>query len=319
MHHDLGEEEEGLVRDQRVRDRFRGCLVGLAVGDALGAAAEFLSEEQVRAQFGQLRDYRDSYWRAGQYTDDTAMARCIAESLVQHRDVVLSDIADRFVHWMLTDGAGIGSQTAAVLTQIHAGQDALAASDQVWEQTGRRAAGNGGVMRCAPIALFRWRSQKALIRDSCDTCRLTHADPRCQWSCVATNVAIAALLAGRDAAHQEAGSAVLGRCGELERALATAARVRVSEMRIDGWDQGYTLVTTKVAFAALCDGKPFEEALVGVVGKGGDADTNGAVAGALLGARDGYEAIPARWREGLLAHGELVALSDELFEIAGAH
>jgi ADP-ribosylglycohydrolase len=304
--------------DQRVRDRFRGCLIGLAVGDALGAAAEFLSEEQVQAQFGQLADYRGSYWHAGQYTDDTAMARCIAESLVQHRDVMLPDIAHRFVHWMLTDGAGIGKQTAAVLMQIHAGQEARAASDQVWEQSGHQAAGNGGVMRCAPIALLPWRNPEALVRDSCDTCYLTHADPRCQWSCVAANAAIAALLAGRGTANQEAGSAILGQCEELEQALATAARVPVSEMRVDGWNQGYTLVTTQIAFAALCEGKPFEAALIDVVNKGGDADTNGAVAGALLGARDGYEAIPARWREGLLARKELVALADELFEVAGA-
>jgi ADP-ribosylglycohydrolase len=85
-------------------------------------------------------------------------------------------------------------------------------------------------------------------------------------------------------------------------------------MRVDGHDQGYTIVTTQIAFAALASGTPFEDALIEVVNKGGDADTNGAVAGALLGARDGYRAIPARWRDGLLNRDRIIAVADDLWQ-----
>jgi ADP-ribosyl-[dinitrogen reductase] hydrolase len=299
------------------KDRFRGCLVGLAVGDALGAAAEFMTEEAVRATYGQLTDYVSTrWWRAGEYTDDTSMALCIAESLAEHVDVNLEDIADRFIRWMLTDGRGIGNQTAAVLSRAQAGEDCTAASLAVWEESGRSAAGNGGVMRCAPVALPHCHGHAALIRHSRETCRLTHSDPRCEWSCVAVNIALAGLIAGRESAIGDARSAVRGMSPELDTALEQALEVPVDGMRVDGPDQGYTIVTTQIAFAALASGRPFEDALIEVVSKGGDADTNGAVAGALLGARDGYRAIPARWRDSLLNRDHIIAVADNLWQIA---
>ena len=130
------------------------------------------------------------------------------------------------------------------------------------------------------------------------------------------NTAIAGLIARRSSALGDARAAVTGHCPELGVALDQAAQVPVSDMRVDGWDQGYTIVTTQTAFAALASGQAFEDALIEVVNKGGDADTNGAVAGALLGARDGYQAIPIRWREGLLARDRIVAVADALWRLS---
>lgn len=299
-----------------MRDRFRGCLVGLGVGDALGAAVEFMTESEVAARYGRVVNYVTAGW-VGQYTDDTAMALCIARSIVTQGCVDLGDIARRFVQWMVMDGRGIGNQTAEVLSLIQRGEEPMAAARQVWEAHGCQAAGNGGVMRCAPVALLDWRDGEALVVHSRDTCRLTHFDPRCEWSCVAVNSAIAALLAGEDNAVEVARRTVAGRCEELDRALAAATTTPVAVLRLDGWDQGYAILTTQAAFAALTGGGSFEEALCDVVSKGGDADTNGAVAGALLGARDGYAQIPARWRGGLVGREELVALADRLWELAG--
>jgi ADP-ribosyl-[dinitrogen reductase] hydrolase len=300
-----------------LRDRFRGCLLGLAVGDALGAPAESMPEGQVAATFGRLQDYLGRDWlAAGATTDDTAMALCIARSLVERGAVDLSDIAAKFVEWMVADGAGIGLQTAAVLSRIQSGEHPFLASRAVWERSGRRAAGNGGVMRCAPIGLFDWSRPDDLLRDSRETCRLTHPDPRCEWSCVAVNHAIASLLSGDPAPLASARAAVAERCPEIGAALGRAADTPVSAMRVDGWDMGYTIVTTEIAFAALAGGRPFEEALVDVVAKGGDTDTNAAVAGALLGARDGYRAIPQRWRDELEGGGPILHLADALWQLA---
>jgi ADP-ribosyl-[dinitrogen reductase] hydrolase len=300
-----------------LRDRYRGCLVGLAVGDALGAAAEFMTEDAVHAAYGRLTDYLSTRWtRAGEYTDDTAMALCIAESLAEHRVVDLSDVAARFVNWMVTDGRGIGNQIAAVLSRARAGEDCTDASLAVWEASGRYLAGNGGVMRCAPVSLLEWQDTDALVRYSREICRLTHPDPRCEWSCVAVNTTIASLLAGAESPLDDARSLIRGHSPELDAALGQAAKVPVSEMRVDGRDRGYTIVTTQIAFAALASGAPFEGALIEVVNKGGDADTNGAVAGALLGARDGYDAIPARWRSGLVGRDRILTLSDALWAIS---
>jgi ADP-ribosyl-[dinitrogen reductase] hydrolase len=306
-----------MVEARVLRDRFRGCLVGLAVGDALGAAAEFMTEDRVAATYGLLREYiATRWWQAGQHTDDTEMALCIARSLAEHKAVVLPDIAERFVHWMVTDGTGIGNQTLAVLSRVQAGEEPIAASLAVWEKSGRQAAGNGGVMRCAPVALFDWNRPPQLIDDSRAVCRLTHPDPRCEWSCVAVNSAIAHLLGGAMSVADAVGSAIAEQCGELEAAIESAAASPISDLQLDGWDQGYTIVTTRAAFAALFGGQCFEDALISVVNRGGDADTNGAVAGAMLGTRDGYEAIPLRWREKLVGRDELVGLADVLWELA---
>jgi len=267
------------MKSDLLRDRFRGCLVGLAVGDALGAPVEFMTADEIASTHGRVDRYLGCGWcPPGQHTDDTEIALCIARSLVEHRAVVLSDIAQRFVHWMVTDGHGIGNQTAAVLQRVEDGDDPIEASLAVWERSGRQAAGNGGVMRCAPVALFHWNQPQQLVADSRETCRLTHPDPRCELSCVAVNVAIAGLLRGDEAVANTVTSAVAGGCPLLEEAIASAKTTPPTALRVDDWDQGYTLVTTKLAFAALFAGQSFEESLIAVVNRGGDADTNGAVA-----------------------------------------
>ncbi len=183
-----------------------------------------------------------------------------------------------------------------------------------WEETGGNAAGNGAVMRCAPLAI-RWRHDDvALVRNTIVSAVVTHWDPRCTWSSVFVNLAIASLL-------QESPDSALPLVERAERARETLgdalapfgidapARTKMTqaldvsditmpeEIGLDGQDMGYTLKTMRVALWCARRATDFEEALIAVVNAGGDTDTNGAVAGAVLGARFGIEAIPRRWRE----------------------
>lgn len=167
------------------RDRFRGCLLGLAAGDALGATVEFLSRAEIRARYGVHREIIGGGWLAlepGEVTDDTEMALCIARSIVTLGRVDPADIAARFVEWSLTPPKDIGNTVGAALALIRAGVSWEEAGEQVYRAAPGRRVGNGSLMRTAPVALFdAWRPQE-LVRDSRDVSRITHAHPQAQWA-----------------------------------------------------------------------------------------------------------------------------------------
>ena len=169
-------------------------------------------------------------------------------------------------------------------------------------------------MRCAPVAI-RWRDDAAaLARNSVVSAVPTHWDPRCGWSCVALNVAAAAALRGETisadaliAASEEAMRLALPELprypydtampDSVRNAIANAARAEIDDVKFDGPDMGYTLLTLQSALISFWRAPDFEHGLRAVVESGGDTDTNGAVAGAVLGARFGLDAIPQRWRD----------------------
>ena len=193
------------------------------------------------------------------------------------------------------------------------GLPALEASHAAWEASGRNAAGNGAVMRCAPLAV-RWRhDDAALVRNTAASAAVTHWDPRCVWSAVFVNLAIASLLQqlanGEPSLIERAERAREGLGGALApfgidaampaavtKALGAAEVAAPEDLGLDGWDMGYTLKAMQVALWCARRAADFEDALVAVVNAGGDTDTNGAVAGAVLGARFGLIAVPERWR-----------------------
>lgn len=295
--------------------RVRGCLVGLAVGDALGAAAEFMKEHQVAKAFGVLDEFQDSpEFDAGEFTDDTSMALAIAEAIIDAGAVDPEAIAEEFIQWMRSDGRGIGGLTYQALRLIEKGSTPIEAGLKAWESSDRTSAGNGAVMRCAPVAIYNWNDPVKLVEDSILTSRITHYDPRCCWSCVAVNTAIAAMLRDEEP-YPAAQEAIKDQCHELEYALRDSQTSALELMSLDREDMGYTILTTQAAFTALREFDSFEAGIIAVVHKGGDADTNAAVAGALLGAKYGMDAIPQRWVDGLENLDRVLAAADGLYEM----
>ena len=194
-------------------DRVAGCLVGLAVSDALGAPLEFESRRQVRKQYPEgLRDMIDSsLWKKGEYTDDTQMALLIAESLLQGKGFQSSDLAQRFQTWART-AKDVGIQTRAVVNMTGYIRDPEGCSSQYHAAHPDSSAGNGAVMRCAPVALFCLDSIDRLVELSRATARVTHRDSKAQSSCVILNAWIqAAICRGIRDGRVEA-IALLGEC-----------------------------------------------------------------------------------------------------------
>ncbi len=294
-------------------ERFTGCLLGLACGDALGATLEFLSRDEIRARYGQLREMTGGGWlrlAPGEVTDDTQMATCIAESIVATGDFDPDDIARRFVAWLHTQPKDIGATTRRALGYIDRGLTWREAGERTYREAGGQGIGNGGVMRCAPVGLFRYADLPRLIADTRASSAITHADPLAQWAAVAVNVALRELLL-----HGQGPDFIERVAGVIEeRAVAQAIRAipYISEAEVRS--TGYALHTMQAALWSLVHHDTFEEAVVAAVNFGDDADTSGAVTGALAGAREGEAAIPARWLAALHGCDALRTLASDLHE-----
>jgi len=290
------------VTDQR--ERAIGSILGLAVGDALGAPFEFRRRSDVPEPLPAF----ELQWMGlppGTWTDDTAMARNLWTSLIEHESALdLSDVLARHLVWLATGPPDVGTQTALALRE---------GAEAVFERRGPEvSAGNGSVMYCAPLGVVRAREPERLLDEAPALSRLTHWDGRCQTACLAVTLAVAALVRDEPADHSvvAAVEVVADREGgeELEYLVGEAGRARP----LDGPDQGFTLFTAGIALQVVGEGRDFEEGLRHVVGLGGDTDTNAAVAGALLGAAHGVDAIPIAWLDALAEREALQAEASAL-------
>ncbi|MHB0998945.1 MAG: ADP-ribosylglycohydrolase family protein [Armatimonadota bacterium] len=297
-------------------DRFKGCILGLACADALGATLEFMTPAEIVPKYGELRDIVGGGWihvAPGEYTDDTQMMLCILESIIDMGDVHPKDVSDRFVKWYQSRPKDIGSLTRSAILYAMNGMAWDDAGQTVWEDSGRNSAGNGGLMRCAPVGLFRHADMQKLAQDSRDTCRITHHDLRCQESCIALNWAIASFVQGRELDFKELESICLD--PQVLKMIQTASNADYQQAV--NWAQGgYTLNSLAVAFWALASFDSYEEAIIKVVNLGGDADTTGVIAGALLGAKYGIAGIPDRWLSKLQGREMLEDMATKLYDLS---
>ena len=294
-------------------EQFAGCLLGLACGDALGATLEFLSRDEIRTRYGQLRDMIGGGWlhlAPGEVTDDTQMATCITESIIAMGTVDGDDIARRFVDWLHSNPKDIGTTTRRALMYLDRGLSWQEAGERTYREAGGQGIGNAGVMRCAPVGLFRFNDLDRLIADTRLSSAITHADPLAQWAAVAVNVALRELLLnGQQPDFLERVASVVE-----DRAVAQAVRVVALLAADEVRATGYALHTMQTALWSLTHHATFEEAVIAAVNFGDDADTSGAVTGALAGAREGIGAIPERWLITLQPRAQLLALAQGLHE-----
>ncbi len=288
-----------------------GSILGLAIGDALGAPFEFRRRAQVAFPLPAF----ELPWMAfppGTWTDDTAMARNLWRSLIERGGALdPDDVLARHLEWLGSDPPDVGIQTRLALNEAAAGTPEPA--EAVFERRGPEvSAGNGSVMYCAPLGVVRVNEPDRLLDEAPVLSRLTHWDGRCQTACLAVTLAVAALVRGAapDAAVLDILAVLSDREGgeELEFMVGEAGRSR----QIDGPDQGFALFTAGIALQVAGEALGFEDGLRYVVGLGGDTDTNAAVAGALLGALHGASAIPVGWLDHLVQRDEIEREANEL-------
>ena len=300
-------------------DRYRGTMLGLAAGNILGLPVESHSRALIARRHPEgVRDIPREEQRLP-WDDDLAQAVILAESILENDHLDVEDLAVRLLGWRRANGRGIGHHTRRVLDAIESGAAVGDAARVVWEESGQNAAGNGALMRCAPAAL-RWRRDpERLVAETNRSALVTHHDPRCGWSSVVVNTAIAAALEGRRLDPGDLADAVddAGAPATVGIAVRASDGVILDALALDHDNtMGYTLKTMQAGLWALAQDASAEATLIAIVNAGGDTDTNGAVAGAMLGAYHGATALPARWIENISATSELTDLADQLMERA---
>jgi ADP-ribosyl-[dinitrogen reductase] hydrolase len=274
-------------------DNIKAALLGVAIGDALGATVEFMSKDEIKKKYGVHRDIIGGGWlnlEPGETTDDTAMTLCVARGIVANPDHPRQHIGEQFVKWYRTGPKDIGNTCrAAIEEHIRSGywQDDIYHEDQEYQ------AGNGALMRCIYPALF-YKDLQDAMRLAQNQGAMTHF----------SNTSSEAIALYTTMIH----TALDQPTHELSLLAATLIVRDSFPIYEDIWKlksndlkpTGYVIDSLRTAlWYVLMKDFSFEEALIRAVNKGGDADTIGAIAGGLAGAIWGMEFIPVRWLEAL--------------------
>lgn len=303
-----------------MRDRFRGSLLGLAAGDALGASVEFMqpgSFEPVTC----MRGGGPFRLKPGQWTDDTSLALCLAKSLIECKGFNAADQMNKYLCWykdgyMSSTGScfDIGTTTARALNRFRDTGNPMSGP------VDRFSAGNGSIMRLAPVPLFYSSESEKAVFFSGESSRTTHGSELAVDACRYMGAIIAGLARGsvKEEVLSDMYSPVKGQwekkplCKEISEVAAGSFK-RKNPPDIKG--TGYVVQSLEAALWAFYNCTTFEEGCLMAVNLGDDADTTGAIYGQIAGAYYGADAIPKKWLDALAMRELIEDLAECLFEL----
>lgn len=290
--------------------RYRGALIGLAAGDAVGTTLEFSARDSV-APLTDMAGGGPFDLEPGQWTDDTSMAMCLAESLIRCEDFDARDQMSRYVNWYQH---GYWSSTGSCFDIGVATRGALhnflVTGEPFAGNTDPNSAGNGSIMRLAPVVL-RYAGKPELQDMAALSSRTTHGAAECLDACRLLAVAMERALAG---------------CGKeevLNLASVEVASPRLREVASGGYKRanredvrgtGYVVDSLEAALWCFRRHDTFAAAVLEAANLGDDADTTAAVVGQLAGAFHGEAGIPAAWLARIHLGHEIAALADSLLQ-----
>jgi len=302
-------------------NRYKGCLLGLAVGDALGAPVEFRSPGTFEPVTDMLGGGSFGL-QPGQWTDDTSLALCLAESLIEKQGFDPIDQLQRYVRWWrhghlsVTDNCfDIGNTTRQALSRFEkTGQPYCG-------QAGQCNVGNGSLMRLAAIPMFYLLAPHKLMEFAASSSRTTHAAPEAVDACRYYAVLIAGALANTDKNQLlsadftkiDSSQESLGFHPGIQAIMAGSYKSK-QPPQIKG--TGYVGDCLEAALWAFYHSSTFAEGVLMAVNLGDDADTTAAVYGQLAGAYYGIEGIPSKWLQTLAQKDLIVSFAQRLYDIA---
>ena len=297
-----------------LRERYRGAMLGLAVGDALGVPAEF----QERGTFPKITEMIGGgpfRLNPGEWTDDTSMALCLANSLLETNEFDAKDQMDKYWQWVETGYMSsngkmfdIGDTTSEALCKYRKTGNPMAGSDDP------KSAGNGSIMRLAPIPLFfKEDDQGYLLTAARLSSKTTHGAKTCIDSCVLLSLAIYFALREFPKEH------LLNIFTEPPPYTSPEViDIAKGSYKTKTEDQikstGYVIHTLEAALWCFYNTNTFEDGLIKAVNLGHDSDTTGAVYGQLAGAYYGVQAIPQRWLDKIVKRDIIITVADNLFD-----
>jgi len=300
--------------------RASGAMLGLALGDALGAPVEF----RVRGSFEPVTTLRGAGTfglEAGQFTDDTSQALCLADSLLETRTFDPLDQIERFCRWWKTGYNGvtghcfdIGHATRSALMKFELTGEPMAGSRHEY------SAGNGSLMRLAPVPIRYHHDARAAVTHSGESSRTTHGAEECISACRYLGGLVHGALNGHGIQQllAERYQPFPGCWDEMPLSPKIAAIADGSfreKCRDEILSSGYVVDTLEAALWALWHHDGFAEGALAAVNLGDDADTVGAVYGQLAGALHGEQRLPREWLEQLAWKDRIATLARELADL----
>lgn len=294
-------------------ERYLGCLLGLACGDAVGTTVEFRS----RGSFAPLTDMVGGgpfALNVGEWTDDTSMALCLAASLIHCRGFDARNQMNRYCNWrshgyMSSNGTcfDIGMTVSAALDRYRKTDDPFAGDP------GPRAAGNGALMRLAPVPML-WRRDADLTRHyAAESTRTTHgAEEALDCSRLFASQLRAALMgAGKEAILTPAMAPPAS-----EKVAAIHARDYAGKAESEIVGSGYSVHSLEAALWCFLHTDSFEAAILRAANLGDDADTTAAICGQIAGAYYGVDGIPRGWLDKLVMREEITGMAESLLDLS---
>lgn len=292
-------------------NRFRGCLLGLAIGDAVGMTVEFLP----RGSFPKIVDMVGGGpfgLKAGQWTDDTSMALCLATSLIEKKGFDPIDQMDRYWRWykegyLSSTGKcfDIGNTVSYALDRYHRIRNPFSGS------TSPNMAGNGSLMRLAPIPIFYFPDRQKILQFAAESSRTTHGATECLEACQLFAEMLFNAFSGLDK------ESVLFKT-TFEPSMPKIKEIALGSYRDKRIDQikgsGYVVESLEAALWCFYHTDSFEEAVLQAANLGEDADTTAAICGQIAGAFYGEADIPEKWLTKLHMRFEIINLVNQLVD-----
>ncbi|MBN2994281.1 ADP-ribosylglycohydrolase family protein [Pseudomonas cedrina subsp. fulgida] len=295
-------------------DRYRGSLLGLACGDAVGTTVEFMP----RGTFTPLTDMVGGgpfNLKPGQWTDDTSMALCLAESLIHKGGFDAADQMGRYLNWWkwgylssTGDCFDIGMTVRTALAEFEAQGEPFAGSIDPF------SAGNGSMMRLAPVVLFYFPDLEQVDDFARQSSRTTHGAQEAIECCVVLARAIGNALKGATK-EQLLNVSCTGLTAPNVVAIAQGAYSHKPRAQITG--SGYAVASLEAALWCVQHTDSFADAVLTAANLGDDADTTAAIVGQLAGAHYGVQGIPQGWLEKLCMRDDIEEMADALFNFNG--
>lgn len=291
--------------------RFRGCLLGLACGDAVGTTVEF----KVRGTFKPITDMVGGgpfNLKVGEWTDDTSMALCLTTSLIERGQFDAKDQVEKYCLWMNTGYLSsngrcfdIGGATLNALRRFQ--QTSIAFSGS----TDKNSAGNGCLMRLAPIPMFFYPNKESVIIMSADSARTTHVAPECIEASRLFGAMLFMALSGANKEDVLFGHGITHLDSNALTAIAQGdyRNKKIYEVR----GSGYVVDSLEAALWCFWQTHTFQAAILQAANLGGDADTTAAICGQIAGAYYGESNIPSHWKKRLVMKNEICSMADKLY------
>lgn len=285
-----------------MKENFKGALVGLAIGDALGATTEFMTKEEVKDRYGYLKDIIGGGWlnlKAGEITDDTEMTLCVANGIIQNFEYPIDKIGEEFIKWFKSKPKDVGISTAHSIRGYNGNW--LRTSYESHSLIGK-SAGNGSLMRCLPIALA-YKDKLLMRKLTIEQSRMTHYDMQAAYACVIYNNIVSKVIEGeslKDAIKNE---------------VNNTDYKNVLNGNLKMLPDGYVVNTFSWVLHVLYNTDNFSDVVETLVNLGEDSDTTAAIAGGLAGLYYGYDSIEDKYKNKLLIRNELEQIADKLYNL----